>query len=83
LVRQVQEIIAQRNKDDADGVDFAKLTTHELKTREMEQQVSWIRLLLFDFRVLIVYTGRNIDARERIESRKDKTGRDAKIVVPG
>ncbi len=43
LVRQVQEIIAQRNRDDHDSVDYAKLTTHELKTQEMEQQVSFIQ----------------------------------------
>lgn len=41
LVRQVQDMIAQRNKDDSDQVDYAALTNHELKTREMEQQVSF------------------------------------------
>ena len=40
LVRQVQDIIAQRNRDDTEAVDYEKLTTHELKTKEMEQQVS-------------------------------------------
>jgi hypothetical protein len=39
LVRQVQDIIAMRNREDGEAVDYAKLTSHELKTREMEQQV--------------------------------------------
>jgi huntingtin-interacting protein 1-related protein len=39
LVRQVQEIIAQRSLEDGDAIDYSKLTGHELKTREMEQQV--------------------------------------------
>jgi hypothetical protein len=38
LVTQVQEIIATRN-DGEDKVDYNKLSTHELKTQEMEQQV--------------------------------------------
>ncbi|KAF2397495.1 ANTH domain protein [Trichodelitschia bisporula] len=43
LVRQVQDIIAQKNRDE-DGVDYAQLTTHELKTQEMEQQVEILKL---------------------------------------
>lgn len=39
LVRQVQEIISQRNKDEGEEVDYAKLSGHEFKVREMEQQV--------------------------------------------
>ena len=39
LVRQVQEIIAQRNKDDDDEIDYTKLSNREFKSREMEQQV--------------------------------------------
>jgi hypothetical protein len=39
LVRQVQEIIAERNQDDTERVDYAKLSSHEFKVREMEQQV--------------------------------------------
>ena len=39
LVRQVQAIIEQRNQDDGEAVDYSKLSGHELKTREMEQQV--------------------------------------------
>jgi huntingtin-interacting protein 1-related protein len=58
LVRQVQEIISQRNKDDVDAVDYAKLSGHELKTREMEQQVSLIWANnRFVFRVLMIFLG--------------------------
>lgn len=44
LVRQVQAIIAQRNRDDGDAVDYAKLSGHEFKVREMEQQVEILQL---------------------------------------
>ena len=39
LVRQVQEIISQRNKDDGEDVDYGRMNGHEFKVREMEQQV--------------------------------------------
>jgi hypothetical protein len=39
LVRQVQDIIAQRNRDENDVVDYSKLSDHEFKVRQMEQQV--------------------------------------------
>lgn len=44
LVRQVQAIISDRNKDDADAVDYSKLSGHEFKVREMEQQVEILQL---------------------------------------
>ncbi|KAI9829736.1 MAG: sla2 Src-like adaptor 2 [Phylliscum demangeonii] len=44
LVRQVQDIIARRNQDDADVVDYTKLSGHEFKVREMEQQVEILQL---------------------------------------
>lgn len=40
LVRQVQDIIAERNQDEGEVVDYSKLSSHEFKVREMEQQVS-------------------------------------------
>lgn len=40
LVRQVQSIIAQRNRDENEVVDYAKLSDHEFKVTQMEQQVS-------------------------------------------
>ena len=43
LVRQVQDIIAQRNKDEGEDVDYSKLSGHEFKVREMEQRVSFWR----------------------------------------
>jgi hypothetical protein len=39
LVRQVQEIIANKNKDENETVDYSKLGDHEFKVRQMEQQV--------------------------------------------
>lgn len=39
LVRQVQDIISERNQDEGERVDYAKLSSHEFKVREMEQQV--------------------------------------------
>ena len=39
LVKQVQDIISQRNKDEGEEVDYTSLSGHEFKVREMEQQV--------------------------------------------
>lgn len=39
LVRQVQDIIRQRSRDEGENVDYGKLSGHEFKVREMEQQV--------------------------------------------
>ncbi|KAL1981239.1 hypothetical protein VTN96DRAFT_2952 [Rasamsonia emersonii] len=44
LVRQVQDIIAEKNKDDSEAVDYSKLSGHEFKVREMEQQVEILQL---------------------------------------
>jgi len=46
LVRQVQDIIKQRNRDDVEAEDYSKLSSHEFKTKEMEQQVRVILLAL-------------------------------------
>jgi hypothetical protein len=43
LVRQVQEIIAQRDLGETQE-DYTKLSSHELKTQEMEQQVEILKL---------------------------------------
>ena len=45
LVRQVQDIIRQRDLEDGDAVDYSKLSGHEFKVREMEQQVSLVLLV--------------------------------------
>ena len=55
LVRQVQDIIAQKNRDDGEVVDYTKLSDHEFKVRQMEQQVcdiiTWIGgIILTDYR---------------------------------
>jgi hypothetical protein len=39
LVRQVQDIIKEKHSGDTDAEDYAKLSSHEFKVREMEQQV--------------------------------------------
>lgn len=44
LVRQVQEIIADKNRDATETVDYAKLSGHEFKVQEMEQQVEILQL---------------------------------------
>ncbi|KAK5123250.1 sla2 Src-like adaptor 2 [Cryomyces antarcticus] len=44
LVKQVQAIIAQRNRDGEDAVDYSKLSGHEFKVRQMEQQVEILQL---------------------------------------
>lgn len=40
LVRQVQEMIAEKHRDDTDAIDYTRLNGHEFKVREMEQQAS-------------------------------------------
>ena len=44
LVRQVQDIIAEKNKEGDEQVDYSKLSGHEFKVREMEQQVEILQL---------------------------------------
>ena len=50
LVRQVQELIRERHRDEGDVVDYNSLSGHEFKVREMEQQVcirtEWRRCML-------------------------------------
>ena len=49
LVRQVQEIIAEKHQGDTEAEDYTKLSSHEFKVREMEQQVCDARLILCSF----------------------------------
>ncbi|KAJ5726405.1 uncharacterized protein N7483_007762 [Penicillium malachiteum] len=44
LVRQVQDIIKEKQRDDTDAEDYTKLSSHEFKVREMEQQVEILQL---------------------------------------
>lgn len=46
LVRQVQDIIKQKQQDEGENVDYASLSGHEFKVREMEQQVCYNFFLL-------------------------------------
>lgn len=39
LVRQVQDMIAHKNRESGDEIDYSSLSGHEFKVREMEQQV--------------------------------------------
>ena len=39
LVRQVKDIISERTQDEVETVDYSKLSSHEFKVQEMEQQV--------------------------------------------
>ncbi|KAL0261871.1 sla2 Src-like adaptor 2 [Diplodia seriata] len=44
LVRQVQDIINERNREGDEAVDYSQLSGHEFKVREMEQQVEILQL---------------------------------------
>ncbi|KAI7901271.1 I/LWEQ domain-containing protein [Cokeromyces recurvatus] len=44
LVKQVKQLVAQQNKTDDLDIDFNKLSVHEFKRREMEQQVKILKL---------------------------------------
>ncbi|TGZ85484.1 ANTH-domain-containing protein [Ascodesmis nigricans] len=44
LVKQVQEIIAAKNRGNGEEVNYSELSTHEFKMQEMEQQVEILQL---------------------------------------
>jgi hypothetical protein len=44
LVRQVQDIIAKKNAGENEAVDYTKLSDHEFKRQQMEQQVCCISI---------------------------------------
>ncbi|KAI8980843.1 ANTH domain-containing protein [Pilobolus umbonatus] len=44
LVKQVKGLVSQQNKSDDLSIDFNKLSVHEFKRREMEQQVKILKL---------------------------------------
>lgn len=44
LVRRVQDIIASRDREEGEDVDYSKLSGHDFKVREMEQQVEILQL---------------------------------------
>lgn len=49
LVRQVQEIIREKSGEGEERVDYGKLSGHEFKVREMEQQVCFSMFLFYTF----------------------------------
>ena len=87
LVKQVQAIIESRNRDDGEDMDYSKLSGHDFKVRQMEQQVRfcpWSLRLNIDSRLLTYFlTGRNSSARERTVFRPPSSGRDEEDFVPG
>lgn len=99
LVRQVQAIIAEKNQDDTEAVDYAKLSGHEFKVREMEQQVRYLFLppsrLDRSARVetrkgwtltapfCLLCTGRNPPARKQPGGSTAATRGDAQDFLPG
>ncbi len=74
LVRQVQEIIKQKSRDEGDSVDYGSLSGHEFKIREMEQQVRfslWRRGCLM---ILTFVIGRDSTARKWVGRCEESAG---------
>jgi len=59
LVRQVQDIISAKNREENEDVDYSKLTSHEFKVQEMEQQVAPFSPFSFTYISAYVLKGRN------------------------
>lgn len=94
LVRQVQDIIAQRNKEEGEDVDYGKLSGHEFKVREMEQQVRLdlavaaqtrkaSLLPMFKASSLTPRPGRDPTAREQPRASTTEIGGDAEDIISG
>jgi hypothetical protein len=81
LVRQVQDIIAQKNRDDGEVVDYTKLSDHEFKVRQMEQQVRFYLLNTVN-NMLIRHAGRDPPARKPALASPYQAWRDAQAVIP-
>lgn len=68
LVRQVQDIIKEKNHDGDEAEDYGKMSGHEFKVREMEQQVSdvpFIPVMYMSRTDLFSSTGRNPPTRKQ------------------
>lgn len=84
LVRQVQEIISERNQDEGETVDYGALSSHEFKVREMEQQVCPTCFYVYlKHSTLITLTGRDPPTGEQPLAGSPATRRDAEDLVPG
>lgn len=81
LVKQVQAIIdGKRNGEDT--VDYSKLSGHEFKVQQMEQQVSRIvTFLLENWNTDFVVVGRDLTVGELFECCETQVGRDEKDFV--
>lgn len=83
LVRQVQDIIKEKNQDDSEAVDYSKLSSHEFKVREMEQQVRPISTIrCFHRLMLMTSSGRDPPTGEQPLSGSSTPGRDAEDFLP-
>jgi hypothetical protein len=85
LVRQVQSIIEKKQKDGDEDVDYSKLSGHDFKVRQMEQQVSayfWIMMLWVCLLTCCV-VGRDFAVGEFTVGGETSVGRDAEVVVSG
>jgi hypothetical protein len=76
LVRQVQDLIQQKGKERK--VDYTALSTHQLKTREMEQQVS----LLFPTSTRLTTAGRDTSTPKPTRRRPGPPFRNAQDFLP-
>jgi hypothetical protein len=70
LVRQVQEIIAQKNRDAGDVVDYTKLSDREFKVQQMEQQVSYFHKFATFGESVLIYSRRSKFCNSRTSSVK-------------
>ena len=78
LVRQVQDIIKQKQKDDGENVDYDALSGHEFKVREMEQQVCGPTMNVFHMkRRLTFFIGRDLAVAQRVGRCPGQIGGDA------
>lgn len=65
LVRQVQDIIAQKNAGSNEAVDYTKLSDHEFKVRQMEQQVCYIRIMSLHCKLIMLFRSRSYNLKTR------------------
>lgn len=82
LVKQVQEIIATKNNDENETIDYSKLSGYEIKVQEMEQQVcQFLSLYLVPLKLTVLSPGRNQTAREPAATGTFQTWRDEEALV--
>lgn len=82
LVKQVQEIIATKNNDENETIDYSKLSGYEIKVQEMEQQVcQFLSLYLVSLKLTVLSPGRNQTAREPATTGTFQTWRDEEALV--